>query len=99
MIFPASFRKTWLRLHGARNPASLSEVQDLPDLVDIVTGCASKHVRDLAEPLAQVGTTIPLFALTEVGKELVVERAKEIETPVLINTIPLPVLPEQKQSS
>ncbi|RLD17750.1 MAG: hypothetical protein DRI69_11685, partial [Bacteroidetes bacterium] len=74
-----------------------SEVQDLLDLVDIVTGCASKHVRDLVKPLAQVGTAIPLFALTEVGKELVIERAKEIETPVLINTMPLPVLPEQKQ--
>jgi hypothetical protein len=30
-------------------------------------------------------------------KELVIERAKEIETPVLINTMPLPVLSEQKQ--
>jgi hypothetical protein len=28
-----------------------------------------------------------------------IERAKEIETPVLINTMPLPVLPEQKQPS
>jgi len=76
---------------------SRSEVQDLLDLVDIVTGCASKHVRDLVKPLAQVGTAIPLFALTQEGKELVIERAKEIETPVLINTMPLPVLPEQKQ--
>jgi len=76
---------------------SRSEVQDLLDLVDIVTGCASKHVRDLVNPLAQVGTAIPLFALTQAGKELVIERAKEIETPVLINTMPLPVLPEQKQ--
>ena len=43
--------------------------------------------------------TTPLFALTQAGKELVIERAKEIETPVLINTMPLPVLPEQKQPS
>ena len=76
---------------------SRAEVQDLLDLVDIVTGCASKHVRDLVKPLAQVGTAISLFALTQSGKELLVERAKEIETPVLINTMPLPVLPEQKQ--
>jgi len=76
---------------------SRAEVQDLLDLVDIVTGCASKHVRDLVKPLAQVGTAIPLFALTEAGKELIIERAKDIETPVLINTMPLPVLPEQKQ--
>ena len=85
--------------HGARNPVSRSEVQDLLDLVDIVTSCASKHVRDLVKPLAQVGTAIPLFALTQAGKELIIERAKEIETPVLINTMPLPVLPEQKQPS
>jgi hypothetical protein len=43
--------------------------------------------------------TTPLFALTQAGKELVIERAKDIETPVLINTMPLPVLPEQKQPS
>jgi hypothetical protein len=42
-------------------------------------------------------TTIPFFALTQAGKELVIERAKEIETSVLINTMLLPVLPEQKQ--
>jgi putative methanogenesis marker protein 8 len=76
---------------------SRSEVENLLDLVDIVTGCASKHVRSLVKPLAQVGTAIPLFALTQAGKELLIERAKEIETPVLINTMPLPVLPEQKQ--
>ena len=49
--------------------------------------------------LHHVITTIPLFALTQAGNELVIERAKEIETPVLINTMPLPVLPEQKQPS
>lgn len=76
---------------------SRSEVENLLDLVDIVTGCASKHVRSLVKPLAQVGTAIPLFALTQAGKELLIERAKEIETPILINTMPLPVLPEQKQ--
>ncbi len=76
---------------------SRSEIEDLLDLVDIVTSCASKHVRNLVKPLAQVGTAIPLFALTHAGKELLIERAKEIETPVLINTMPLPVLPEQKQ--
>lgn len=76
---------------------SRSEVHDLLDSVDIVTGCASTHVRNLVKPLAQVGTAIPLFALTLKGKELVIERAKEITTPVLINTMPLPVLPEHKQ--
>ena len=73
------------------------EIEDLLGLVDIVTGCASKHVRNLVKPLAQVGTAIPLFALTPEGKELLIERAKEITTPVLINTTPLPVLPDERQ--
>lgn len=64
---------------------------------DIVTGCASKHIREQVKPLVQVGTAVPLFGLTRWGKELLVERAKEVEQPLLINTMPLPVLPEHKQ--
>jgi len=76
---------------------SREEAQTLLENVDITTSCASKFMRDLAKPLAQVGTAVPLFALTQKGKELVVERAKEIESPILINTMPLPELPENKQ--
>ncbi|MFQ6062197.1 MAG: methanogenesis marker 8 protein [Methanosarcinales archaeon] len=68
-------------------------------LVDITTGCASKHIRDLVKPLVQVGTAVPLFAITQKGKELLIERAKEITSPILINTMKLPVLPEHKQPS
>lgn len=64
---------------------------------DIVTGCASKHIRSQVKPLVQVGTAVPLFGLTHWGKELLVERAKDVELPLLINTMPLPVLPEHKQ--
>ncbi len=66
-------------------------------LADIVTGCASRHIREQVKPLIQVGTAVPLFGLTRWGKELLVERAKEVELPLLINTMPLPVLPEHKQ--
>jgi len=44
-----------------------------------------------------VAAAIPLFALTKKGKELVIERAKDIESPILINTTKLPVVPEHKQ--
>ena len=64
---------------------------------DIVTACASKHIREQVRPLVQVGTAVPLFGLTGWGKELLVERAKQVEQPLLINTMPLPVLPERKQ--
>jgi putative methanogenesis marker protein 8 len=64
---------------------------------DIVTGCASKSIREQVRPLVQVGTAVPLFGITKWGKELLVERAKEVEAPILINTMALPVLPEHKQ--
>lgn len=65
--------------------------------LDIVTSCASRHIRENVRPLAQVGTAVPLFAITQKGKELLLERAKEVESPILINTMPLPALPEHKQ--
>ena len=73
------------------------EAQRLLERADIVTCCASRHIRELAKPLVQVGTAIPLFGLTRWGKELLVERAKEVEQPLLINTMPLPYLPQHKQ--
>jgi putative methanogenesis marker protein 8 len=76
---------------------SKEEALTLLQNVDITTSCASKNVRDLAKPLAQVGTAVPLFALTQKGKELVIERAKEVRSPILIETTPLPALPENKQ--
>ena len=46
-------------------------------VADIVTGCASKYIREQVTPLVQVGTAVPLFGLTRWGKELLVERAKD----------------------
>jgi putative methanogenesis marker protein 8 len=76
---------------------SREDALELINYVDIITGCASKAIRDLIKPLAQVGTAVPLFAVTQKGKELLLERAKEVESPILINTMPLPALPEHKQ--
>ena len=76
---------------------SSEEASRLLAAADIVTACASRHIREQVRPLVQVGTAVPLFGLTRWGKELLVERAKEVEQPLLINTMPLPVLPEEKQ--
>ena len=51
-------------------------------VADIVTSCASKHIREQVKPLVQVGTAVPLFGLTPWGKELLVERAKDVEQPL-----------------
>jgi putative methanogenesis marker protein 8 len=76
---------------------SQADAKRLLAAADVVTGCASKHIRELASPLVQVGTAIPLFGMTKWGKNLLVERAKDVPQPLLINTMPLPVLPEHKQ--
>lgn len=74
-----------------------SDAEELIAHVDIITGCASRNIRGMVQPLIQVGTAIPLFGLTPRGKELLIERAKDIQSPLLINTMKLPVLPEDKQ--
>ncbi|MDV0445578.1 hypothetical protein MmiAt1_11630 [Methanimicrococcus sp. At1] len=63
---------------------------------DIITLCASRCLREV-KPLLQVGTSVPLIALTQNGKELLLERAKYVNGSLLVNTMPLPYLPEQKQ--
>lgn len=73
------------------------EARRILAVADIVTSCASRAIREQVRPLVQVGTAVPLFALTKWGKELLVERAKEVDQPLLINTMPLPVLPPHKQ--
>lgn len=73
------------------------EAAEILEVLDIITGCASKNVRELVRPLLQVGTSVPLFALTQRGKELLFERAKEVDSPILISVADLPFLPEDKQ--
>ncbi|MBW6518087.1 MAG: DUF2099 family protein [ANME-2 cluster archaeon] len=75
------------------------EAKELIGLVDITTGCSSGSIREhiKGHVLAQFGTAIPIFAITQRGKEMLLERAKEVTDPVLINTMKLPVLPEDKQ--
>ncbi len=73
------------------------EAREFIGALDIVTGCASRTVRDIVKPILQVGTSVPMFAITQKGKELLCERAKEVDSPILVNTMKLPVLPEHKQ--
>lgn len=76
---------------------SNEEAQGLLENSDIVTGCASKYIRELAKPIIQVAAAIPLFVLTQKGKELIIERIKDIKSPLLITTTELPVVPRHKQ--
>ena len=73
------------------------DVRNMISQVDIITSCASGNIREQVEPLIQVGTAIPVFGLTLSGKEILIERAKEVQSPLLVNTMALPVLPVEKQ--
>ncbi len=74
-----------------------NEAREFIKEMDIITGCASKIVRRIVKPILQAGTSVPMFALTQKGKELILERAKEVDSPLLVNTSTLPVLPQHKQ--
>ncbi|HLB69926.1 MAG TPA: methanogenesis marker 8 protein [Candidatus Methanoperedens sp.] len=76
-----------------------NEAKEFISLVDMTTGCTSKWIRGCiaGKTIAQFGTAIPIFAITQCGKELLLERAKEVTDPILINTMKLPVQPEEKQ--
>jgi len=75
------------------------EAKEFLDLVDMTTGCTSKWIRGCVagKTIAQFGTAIPIFAITQCGKEMLLERAKEVTDPILINTMKLPVQPDEKQ--
>jgi len=76
-----------------------NEAKEFLELVDMTTGCTSKWIRGCiaGKTIAQFGTAIPIFAITQCGKDLLLERAKEVTDTILINTMKLPVMPEDKQ--
>ena len=67
---------------------------------DLVTACASKPIREIAGPLAlvQAGISIPVFAMTGKGKELIIEKIRISEDPVLIKPTKLPVVGDREPS-
>lgn len=71
---------------------SKEEAEVLAKTCDIITACASRWVRDVAGKMAllQAGTTIPVFAMTERAKDLILERLKSIKRQVLVKLERLP---------
>jgi len=66
---------------------------------DLVWACASHQVREVVGPKAklQIGTAIPVFALTDEGKRIVLNRAMRIEDQLLVQRSKLPSLAEARQ--
>jgi putative methanogenesis marker protein 8 len=68
--------------------------QDVLDGCDLVTSCASNQLRERLKGhiMAQAGSSIPIFALSQIGKDLLLDRAKDIERPVFVAAKELPFL-------
>ncbi|HOI58009.1 MAG: DUF2099 family protein [Methanoculleus sp.] len=59
---------------------------------DLVTACASQHIREAAKTaLLQAGTSIPVFAMTRAGKAIVLGKVAETDQPFIIHGARLPV--------
>lgn len=56
------------------------EAQEMFANADVITACASKTIREIGEKkaLLKVGSSIPIYAVTEKGKEFLLKRIDEI---------------------
>jgi putative methanogenesis marker protein 8 len=75
------------------------EAAALAQSCDLVWSCASKAVREVAgrAALLQMGISIPVFALTQMGKRLLLNRALHFSEPLVMHKGGLPLVPVEKQ--
>ena len=69
------------------------EAERLVGASDLVTACASKTIREAVagKALVQAGISIPVFAMTEKGKDLIISKIQKSSEPVLVKPTKLPV--------
>jgi putative methanogenesis marker protein 8 len=77
----------------------VSEARRLIETADVVWACASKVVREVIGPkaLVQIGTAIPVFAVSERGKMAILARAETIKEPLALVRIKPPMLAAERQ--
>ena len=78
---------------------SEAEATALAESCDLVWSCASKAVRNVVGQRArlQMGISIPVFALSDEGKRLLLNRALHFAGPLVMHRAGLPLAPEGKQ--
>jgi len=69
------------------------EAEMFTSSADIITCCKSEEVRLIAgkKALLQAGVAVPIFAMTAKGKDLVIEKARNLDRQILIKSANLPV--------
>ena len=73
---------------------SREEAESLAATSDLITACASGPVREIAgaKALLQAGVSVPIFAMTKKGKNLILDKLRESPEPVLVKPTRLPSL-------
>ena len=76
-----------------------AEAEKLAKSCDIVWSCASEAVRYVVGRLSklQIGISIPVYALTDEGKRLILNRAEHFEGGLVLHRANLPLAPATKQ--
>jgi putative methanogenesis marker protein 8 len=76
-----------------------AQAQMLAESCDLVWSCASIAVREIVgkDAALQMGIAIPVFALTDAGKMLILNRAMHFQENLVIHRAGIPLAPEEKQ--
>ena len=74
------------------------EAEMLVTASDLLTSCASGKIREAVgkNALVQAGVAIPIFAMTMAGKNLIIEKIRLSQEPVLVKPTKLPSLSGQQ---
>lgn len=73
--------------------ADLEESKQYSENCDIISACASSYLRNIAgrKALLQGGVSVPVYAMTQNGKEIILEKIKRTSSQVLIKGDKLPI--------
>jgi putative methanogenesis marker protein 8 len=76
------------------------DAEILVSVSDLVTSCASGTIREIAGAgaLLQAGITIPVFAMTQKGKLLILEKIRQSDEQILVKLTRLPDLGDNQPS-
>jgi putative methanogenesis marker protein 8 len=77
---------------------SPADAESLVAASDLVTACASKTIREIAGAgaLLQAGISVPVFAMTQKGKLLIMEKIRQSDEQVLVKPTRLPALGDRQ---
>lgn len=79
---------------------SKEEAERLTEVCDLITGCASKWVRECAgrKAIMQAGVSIPVFAMSERGRDLILAKLRELKHQFIVKLEKLPYITSNQPS-